>query len=40
MWRIQARLVTDRRRVHDHVRDGGDGRYGVVLHLRDKEVDG
>jgi hypothetical protein len=32
--------LPDRRRVHDHVRDGGDGRYGVVLHLRDNEVDG
>jgi hypothetical protein len=31
--------LPDRRRVHDHVRDGRDGRYGVVL-LRDKEVDG
>ena len=26
--------------VHDHVRDGRDGGYGVVVHLRDKEVDG
>jgi hypothetical protein len=32
--------LPDRRRVHDHVRDGRDGGYGVVLHLRDKEVDG